>query len=178
MTRKQRQGGGGNATYDLSSSRNVAAFEALLGEEEDEDPQQLPPRGKRGQQQQKREKEKFFKLKADAEASQSKGSKRQPAGASATQEQQQAQLKQLLDMFQGAAESSIISDVFQGTGSNFQATVDALLSMLGTAPAAAASQSGEPPLLASLSRCTQHKAIPACSDVIPVLPCQTCPAVV
>lgn len=123
MTRKQRQSR--TETYDLSNSRNVAAFETLLEAEDDQgDPQQLPPRGKRSQQQQKREKEKFFMLKSGV-AQPEHTIKDQPIANI------KEQLRQLTDMFQGTCDTSMVADVFKGTGNNFNATVDALLSILG-----------------------------------------------
>lgn len=121
MTRKQGQSR--TETYDLSKSRNVAAFEALIEADDDtEDPQQLPPRGKRGQQQQKREKEKFFKLKANLSQAQ---------GVAATAVSDRQQLQQLLDMFQGSCEAGVVTDVYRGAGNNLEAAVETLLSMLG-----------------------------------------------
>eukprot|EP00878_Enallax_costatus_P019112 GHUV01020152.1.p1 GENE.GHUV01020152.1~~GHUV01020152.1.p1 ORF type:complete len:621 (+),score=236.83 GHUV01020152.1:235-2097(+) len=128
MTRKQRQSR--TETYDLSNSRNVAAFEALIEADDDgEDPQQLPPRGKRGQQQQKREKEKFFKLKTDL----AKANKISQSPAALDTKKQ---LQQLLDMFQGSCEAGVITEVFRASGGNSEAAVDALLEMLGTSQSA------------------------------------------
>lgn len=125
MTRKQRQSRA--ETYDLSNPRNVAAFEALLEAEEghaDADPHQLPPRGKRGQQQQKREKEKFFKLRPGVEQS------RQTTNDVPTANSKD-QLQHLIHMFQGTCDAHIVTDVFTGTGNNFHAAIDALLSISG-----------------------------------------------
>jgi hypothetical protein len=133
MTRKQRQAGSGQSvTYDLNNPRNRAAFEALIDDdddERDEDPQQLPPRGKRGEQQRKREKEKFFQLK-DSQLAGKQQHKQQAASSPADQ---QLVLRQLMDMFQGSAEPAVIRDVLAACGGNFEAAVDALLSMLGAA---------------------------------------------
>lgn len=142
MTRKQRQAGSGQSvTYDLNNSRNRAAFEALLDDEDEsgEDPQQLPPRGKRGEQQRKREKEKFFQLKDSQLAG--KHQHKQQAASPANQEEV---LRQLMDMFQGSAEPAVIRDVLAACGGAFETAVDALLGMLGAAaaPAGAAAMPG------------------------------------
>jgi hypothetical protein len=145
MTRKQRQTGSGQSvTYDLNNPRNRAAFEALIEDDDEygEDPQQLAPRGKRGEQQRKREKEKLFQLK-DAQLAGKQQHKQQAASSPA--EQQQV-LRQLMDMFQGSAEPAVIRDVLAACGGNFEAAVDALLSMLGAAapPAGPQATLGKP----------------------------------
>jgi hypothetical protein len=132
MTRKQRQAGSGQSvTYDLNNPRNRAAFEALIDDDDEsgEDPQQLAPRGKRGEQQRKREKEKFFKLKDAQLAGQQK--QKQQAGPSPADQQQV--LCQLMDMFQDSAEPVVIREVLAACSGNFEAAVDALLSMLSAA---------------------------------------------
>lgn len=128
MTRKQRSQGG-NTTYNLSNPRNVAAFEALLEEEEPEDvgrqskaSPQPPPPGRK-----KREKEKFFKLKSDDRLATDNSSN------SAPHQQSLGTLQQLQVMFQEAADPSVIADVYQAVGSNFDAAVEALFGLLGTA---------------------------------------------
>jgi hypothetical protein len=124
----------------MNNPRNRAAFEALLDDDElDEDPQQLPARGKRGEQQRKREKEKFFKLK-DSELAGKQQAKQQ---ATPPANQQQV-LGLLMDMFQGSAEPDVIRDVLAACGGNFEMAVDALLGMLGAAaaPAGAVANSG------------------------------------
>eukprot|EP00775_Hariotina_reticulata_P012817 gene12817-12944_t len=128
MTRKQRSQSG-NSTYNLSNARNVAAFEALLEEEEREDvgrqskasPQQ-PPSGRK-----KREKEKFFKLKSDDRLAIDNSS------TSAPHQQSLGTLQQLQDMFSEAADPSVIADIYQAVGSHFEAAVEALFGLLGTA---------------------------------------------
>jgi hypothetical protein len=127
MTRKQR-GQGGNTTYNLSNPRNVAAFEALLEEEDVEDigkqsraSPQLPPSGRK-----KREKEKFFKLKSeDARAKNTHSN-------TTLHQQSHGTLQQLQDMFREIADPSVIVDVYQAVGSNFETAVETLLGLLGS----------------------------------------------
>lgn len=142
MTRKQRSQAGRNITYDLSNPRNIAAFEALLEDEDQEqDSVNTKPNSKANKQQQqpgqkkKREKEKFFTLRPDAVADD--GST--PATAQEAQQQQpasqQEQIQQLLEMFEGAADRSLVSDIYHASGCNMEAAADALFGLLGGAAA-------------------------------------------
>lgn len=129
MTRKQRnQTGQRNITYDLSNPRNIAAFEALLHAEEDEEElasqSSRPSKATRQQQgRKKREKEKFFMLKTDA--ADGPASAAQPAS-------QQDQIQQLMEMFGGAADRSLVTDVYHASGCSVEAAAEALFGLLGT----------------------------------------------
>jgi hypothetical protein len=127
MTRKQRnQTGQRNITYDLSNPRNIVAFEALLHDEEDEEElvsqSSRPSKATRQQQgRKKREKEKFFMLKADAA----------DRPASAAQPASQHDQILLIEMFGGAADRSLISDVYHASGCSVEAAAEALFRLLG-----------------------------------------------
>lgn len=126
MTRKQRNQTGRNITYDLSNPRNIAAFEALLQDEEAEEAaatstsSSRPSKATRQQQaRKKREKEKFFLLKDDA------GTTTTPPAS------QEEQVQLLLEMFEGAADRSLVSDVYQASGCSVEAAAEALFGLLG-----------------------------------------------
>lgn len=131
MTRKQRNQTGRNITYDLSNPRNIAAFEALLQDEEDEEglPNQTSRPSKATRQQQsrkKREKEKFFMLRPGAVADEP--TTPQPLS-------QQDQILQLMELFGGAADKALVSDVYRASGCSMEAATEALFSILGGSPA-------------------------------------------
>lgn len=150
MTRKQRQSR--TETYDLSNPRNVAAFEALIAEDDDEeqDHNRTPARGKQTPQRTKREKEKFFKLRTNTTPSAT------TQGAS-TEDAKQS-LERLQEMFQGTCEASMIADVLRGTGGDFTAAVDALLAMLGSTASCAGTVIDQQILLIILTRCLFSEA--------------------
>jgi hypothetical protein len=60
-----------------------------------------------------------------------------PAAAQEAQQQQtvsqQEQMQQLLEMFEGAADRSLVSDVYHASGCNMEAAADALFGLLGGA---------------------------------------------
>jgi hypothetical protein len=126
MTRKQRNQTGRNITYDLSNPRNIAAFEALQQDEEAEEAaansssSSRPSKATRQQQaRKKREKEKFFLLKDDV------GSVTTPPAS------QEEQVQLLLEMFEGAADRSLVNDVYQASGCSVEAAAEALFGLLG-----------------------------------------------
>lgn len=121
MTRKQRSQAGRNITYDLSNPRNVAAFEALLEDDEaDETVRSKPSKATRQQQaKKKREKEKFFQLKDNA-------------AADDTSSPQQDPISHLMDMFEGVADKALVTDVYHASGSSLEAAAEALFALLGT----------------------------------------------
>lgn len=124
MTRKQRNQTGRNITYDLGNPRNIAAFEALLQDEEAEEAaatsSSRPSKATRQQQaRKKREKEKFFLLKDDG------------GTATAPPASQEEQVQLLLEMFEGAADKSLVSDVYQASGCSVEAAAEALFGLLG-----------------------------------------------
>lgn len=127
MTRKQLNQTGRNITYDLSNPRNIAAFEALLQDEEAEEAaaanstsSSRPSKATRQQQaRKKREKEKFFLLKDDA------GTATTPPAS------QEEQVQLLLEMFEGAADRSLVNDVYQASGCSVEAAAEALFGLLG-----------------------------------------------
>jgi hypothetical protein len=128
MTRKQRNQTGRNITYDLSNPRNIAAFEALLEDEEDEagldNVPTKPSKATRQQQgRKKREKEKFFMLRSDAADA--------TPPESALPDSQQDQILQLVEMFGGTADRSLITDVYQASGCSVEAAAEALFGLLG-----------------------------------------------
>jgi hypothetical protein len=129
MTRKHRNQTGRNITYDLSNPRNEAAFEALLEDEEDEaGPENVPTKPSKATRQQqgrkKREKEKFFMLRSDAAADAN-------PPESALADSQQDQILQLVEMFGGNADRSLITDVYHASGCSVEAAAEALFSLLG-----------------------------------------------
>lgn len=128
MTRKQRNQTGRNITYDLSNPRNIAAFEALLEDEEDEAAlDNIPTKPSKATRQQqgrkKREKEKFFMLRSDAADA--------TPPESALPDSQQDHILQLVEMFGGTADRSLIIDVYHASGCSVEAAAEALFSLLG-----------------------------------------------
>jgi hypothetical protein len=151
MTRKQR-----GETYDVSSARGRAAFEALLDREEDEDgaadrPQQ-PPRGARKpeQQREKRGKERFFKLKDGGGGGGSGGAQQQQHDQEQTAAGDLAALQDVLPSLPPA----LVRDVYEGCGGRLEAALDALLAMAGGGGGGDASGSGSNP--AGGSGSTRH----------------------
>lgn len=120
MTRKQRQ----NVTYNLAGPRNLAAFHALLENENDEGDDIVEQSKQKGQGRKapKAEKPFFFQLREDHQRQQSlrpptlKGPERSPAQA-------------LQDMFGSNCDPGFLEDILQGCAGNLDKAVESVLAL-------------------------------------------------
>jgi hypothetical protein len=117
MTRKQRQ----NVSYDFNKPRDLAAFEALLEEEDDMEPgsASCKPSAKQQAGKKKREKETFFRLR-DPQAA----GKRIDAAPSG-----EVELSQLLDLFGTSLDAPVIEAVYLQCNRSLDAAIESLLSL-------------------------------------------------
>lgn len=135
MSRRGRH----TTTYNLSTPRNIAAFEQLI-EEEDDEPLTSKPRGKAANKQSKpkRDKEKFFMLKEDAN---SMRHRRGAAAGALGGGSGAAALVELKAMFAGTCDPAVVEDVFLSCNGNTDAALQLLLEMAGSQQPSASSSS-------------------------------------
>lgn len=125
MTRGQRR----SESYNLSNTRDMAALEALLDEEDlnEASPPSNRGRGARPQPsssgKKKREKEKFFQLREDAAAQAARAAEARSGGSDA------GDIARLREMLGGNCDGELVAEVYAACGGSFEAALDALLAM-------------------------------------------------
>jgi len=146
--------GGRNETHNFSSARNIAAFEALLEEEDDSDPN---ARGKKPKKNKRRspkpDKPVPFQLREGASTGTGAD---EPMRPHAVQQSNKSAQQQLQELFGQVCDASVLQDVLAMCGGSMNDAIEALLAM-GLSSSSIEDTSHESSSLQDTNQSTPHQ---------------------